>query len=84
MSHALVTASPTRADAFNRAVRTLWTGFGVDAAATIGAGTLTLLNGGDVTSPIFWTAVGALAAKSIVTAIASYMVRLKFTPPVSQ
>lgn len=80
MSHVVVTASPVRSDAFNRAVRTLWTGFGVDAAAAVGAGALTLLNGGDVMSPLFWTAVGTLAAKSIVTAFASYLVRLKFTP----
>lgn len=68
------------ADAIERAARTLWTGFGVDAAVAIGAGTLTLVNGGDVMSPVFWGAIGALAVKSIVTSFASYLVRLKVDP----
>lgn len=67
-------------DALDRALRTLWTGIGVDAVAAIGAGTLTLVNGGDVTSPLFWSAIGALVIKSVVTSAASYAVRLKVAP----
>ena len=69
-----------KADALNRAVRTFWTSIGVDATVATGAGTLILLNDGDPTSPLFWGAVGALALRSLVTAAASYAVRLKVTP----
>ena len=67
-------------DALNRALRTLWTSIGVDAVFATGTGTLLLLNDYDPTSPLFWGAVGALAVRSLVTAAASYMVRLKVTP----
>lgn len=67
-------------DALDRAVRTLWTGIGVDAAVAIGAGTLILLKDGDVMSPLFWSTVGALVVKSFTQSAASYLVRLKVTP----
>lgn len=74
------TESLVRADALNRALRTLWTGFGVDAATAIGAGTLLLVNEVDVNSELFWSSIGVLALKSIVTSFASYLVRLKVAP----
>lgn len=74
------TTTLVRADALNRALRTLWTGFGVDAATAIGAGILLLVNEVDVNSEVFWSAAGVLVLKSIVTAFASYLVRLKVTP----
>jgi hypothetical protein len=77
------TQSPVHADAVNRALRTLWTGFGVDAATAIGAGTLLLVNEVDVNSELFWTSMGVLALKSIVTSFASYLVRLNITPKAS-
>ena len=69
-------------DALDRAVRTLWTGIGVDAAVAIGAGTLIVLQDGDVLSPAFWTTIGALVVKSVTQSAASYLVRLKVTPAV--
>lgn len=82
--HLLTHVTPTiQADALNRALRTLWTGFGVDAATAIGAGILLLLNSVDVNSGVFWSAAGVLVLKSIVTAFASYLVRLKIAPKVS-
>lgn len=75
-----VVASTDRADAIQRALRTLWQGFGVDAAGAVGVGLLLLLNGGDVTSPVFWGAVGVLIIKSILVALASYMQRLRKAP----
>lgn len=74
------TAATVRADALNRALRTLWTGVGVDAATAIGAGTLFLLNDADVSSATFWSGVGILVLKSVVTSAASYLVRLKVEP----
>ena len=69
-----------QADAINRGLRTLWTGFGVDAATAIGAGILLLINEVDVNSELFWTSAGVLVLKSVVTALASYLVRLKVAP----
>lgn len=71
-----------RADALDRALRTLWQGVGVDALVAIGAGGLVLLDGGDVMSPTFWGAMGILVAKSFLVSGASYLARLKIAPKV--
>lgn len=76
----VTTESLIHSDALNRAARTLWTGFGVDAAVAIGAGTLLLVNDVPVDSHLFWSSIGVLALKSVVTSFASYLVRLKVTP----
>lgn len=57
--------------------RTLWQGFIVDALAAIGLGVTVLLATGDVTSPVFWTGLGILVAKSFLVSLASYLTRLK-------
>jgi hypothetical protein len=57
--------------------RTLWQGFIVDALAAIGAGLILLLATGDLTSPAFWSALGLLVGKSFLTALASWLTRLK-------
>lgn len=69
-----------RADAAQRALRTLWQGFGTDALIAIGAGLVLLLDGGDVLSPVFWGAFGVLIIKSVLVALASYLQRLKSAP----
>lgn len=58
-------------------VRTLWQGFIVDALVAIGLGLAVLTQGGDITSPAFWGAVGALVGKSLLVSLASYLTRLK-------
>ncbi|AIX99756.1 hypothetical protein ART_0158 [Arthrobacter sp. PAMC 25486] len=73
-------ATLDKADAVQRAFRTLWQGFGFDAVAAIGAGLLLLLDGGDVLSPVFWAAVGVLVVKSVLVAFASYLQRLRKAP----
>lgn len=73
-------ASVDKADAIQRAVRTLWQGFGLDAAGAIGVGLLLLLNDGDVTSPLFWGAVGVLVLKSLLMSLAAYLQRLRKAP----
>lgn len=70
----------TKADALQRALRTLWQGFGIDALIAIGAGLLLLLDGGDVLSPIFWGGVLVLIIKSLLVSLASYLQRLRKAP----
>ena len=73
-------ATIDRADAIQRAFRTLWQGFGTDALIAIGAGLVLLLDGGDVLSPVFWGGVGVLIIKSVLVALASYLQRLRKEP----
>lgn len=68
------------ADAIQRALRTLWQGFGTDALIAIGGGLMLLLQGGDVLSPVFWLAVCVLIIKSVLVALASYLQRLRKAP----
>ena len=76
-----MTNQAAKADALQRALRTLWQGFGVDALIAIGAGLAVLLTGGlDVLSGAFWTALGVLVVKSFLTALASYLQRLNKEP----
>lgn len=74
------TKAETKADAWNRAGRTLWQGIGVDACVGVGLGAAVLLETGDVTSPLFWGTLGVLVVKSFLTSGASYLTRLKITP----
>ena len=73
-------ATVDKADAVQRAFRTLWQGFGTDALIAIGAGLVLLLDGGDVLSPVFWGGVGVLIIKSVLVALASYLQRLRAAP----
>lgn len=73
-------ATADKADAVQRALRTLWQGFGTDALIAIGAGLVLLLDGGDVLSPVFWGAVAVLIIKSVLVAFASYLQRLRKAP----
>ena len=75
-----VAANNKYADAAERAMRTLWQGFLMDAVIAVGAGLLLLLETGDVTSPMFWTGLGVLVLKSFLVSGASYMMRLKLEP----
>lgn len=60
--------------------RTLWQGFIVDALAAIGLGLSVLLGTTDPASPVFWTLAWGIVAKSFLTALASYLTRLKAAP----
>jgi hypothetical protein len=71
-------------DAVERALRTLWQGFLVDGLGTAGAGLIILLNDGDLTSPLFWSAAGLMVAKSLLVSFASFLARLKSTPKITQ
>ncbi len=73
-------AVTVRSDALERALRTLWVAVGVDIVTAIGVGLTTLMTQFEVTSGAFWTGLGVLTLKSVLTAVASYFVRLKVTP----
>ena len=68
------------ADALNRAWRTLYTGFILDALVLIGGGLTSLLTDTSITSRAFWIAFGILVGKSLLTSLGSYLLRLKVTP----
>lgn len=67
-------------DAANRAWRTLYTGFILDALVIIGGGIANLLSQHEVTTEAFWIALLILVTKSFLTALGSYLLRLKVTP----
>lgn len=75
-----VASTSTKADALQRALRTLWQGFGVDALIAIGVGLTLLLDTGDVVSPVFWAGLGVLIVKSVLVSLASYLARLRKAP----
>lgn len=69
-----------RADALERAWRTLWQGFLVDALIAIGTGLTLMVQDADLTSPQFWAGVGLLVGKSLLVSVASYLARLRVAP----
>ena len=78
--HAEVASNAKFLDALDRAWRTMWQGFILDALVAVGGGALVLLETGDLTSPVFWSAVGLLVAKSFAMSIAAFLARLKVDP----
>lgn len=75
-------AAPTsvKLDALNRALRTLYVAFGADALLLIGTGLLNLLDEIDISQAAFWTGLGILVVKSVLSALGSYLLRLKVAP----
>ncbi|MCO4276140.1 hypothetical protein NG701_17200 [Pseudarthrobacter sp. HLT3-5] len=67
-------------DALTRAWRTLYTGFILDALVLIGGGITNLMSAFEVTTEAFWIALLILVTKSFLTAMGSYLLRLKVTP----
>ena len=78
--HEAVASNAKFLDALDRAWRTAWQGFLVDGLSVAGAGLVVMLNDGDLTSPLFWSAAGLMVAKSIATSFASFLARLKVEP----
>lgn len=75
-----VTSNAKFLDALDRAWRTIKQGILLDAGVMIGGGLLVLMETGDLTSPLFWSAVGILVAKSLLMSAASFLHRLKSDP----
>lgn len=69
------------ADARNRGARSFWQGLGIDVAVMliVTVGPLLLSNDFAFTGP-YWTIVGTSAAKTVVSAVVSYVTR-KLIPP---
>lgn len=68
-------------DALIRAWRTLYTGWILDALVLIGAGLADVMQKNvDVTTEAFWITFWILVVKSFLTALGSFLLRLKFTP----
>jgi hypothetical protein len=67
-------------DAQNRAWRTFLQGLLIDVVVAIAAALLVWLPDADLTSAQGWTIFGVSVGKTVLTAVASYVMR-KFKPP---
>lgn len=83
MDHAPTSSTPaqaTHAAATERGRRTLWQGLALDVAIAIAMVLLVWLPDADVTSAEGWIILGTAVVKSVLTALASYVMRLKVAP----
>lgn len=72
-----------RADAKQRSLRTLAQGLAIDCAVAAGAGAtaaLATIDGNELLTAAAWIALGTSVLKSVLTAGASYLARLKLPP----
>lgn len=72
-----------RDDAKERSLRTLAQGLAIDvavAAGTAATATLATIEGNDLLAGAAWIALGTSVLKSVLTAGASYLARLKLPP----
>jgi hypothetical protein len=70
-------------DAKQRSLRTLVQGLAVDCLVAAGAATMAVVSaweGDDLLSAASWVVLGTSVAKSVLTAVASYVARLKVPP----
>jgi hypothetical protein len=73
----------TTQDAKQRGIRTLAQGLAIDCAVAAGAAAtvvLATLEGNDLLAAGAWVTLGTSVAKSVLTAAASYLARLKLPP----
>lgn len=68
------------ADATNRSARTFLQGIAIDAAIAVALVLLAWLPDADLSSREAWTVLGVAVAKTLLTAVASYVSRLKMPP----
>lgn len=69
-----------QADAKQRAKRTFIQGIALDVAVAIAVALLAWLPDADLTSKQAWIILGTSLAKTVLTAVASYVMRLKVRP----
>lgn len=73
-------SNPAQVDAKSRATRTFVQGLAVDVAFAVAAALLLWLPDADLSSREAWIVLGTSLAKTVLTAAASYVMRLKVTP----
>lgn len=82
--HAAAAVQPAdRTDAGQRSLRTLLQGLAIDVAVAAGAGVLLVLDplpAEQLTDGAAWLVIGTSVIKSVLTAAASYLARLKLPP----
>lgn len=69
-----------KSDALERAARTLAQSLGVDVLVGVGAVAADWLADADITSGAAWATLGVMVGKSVLTAAAAYLMRLKVAP----
>lgn len=72
--------STTKADAAQRAKRTFIQGIALDVAVAVAVALLAWLPDADLTNKQAWIILGTSLAKTVLTAVASYVMRLKVRP----
>lgn len=71
----------TRTDAANRGWRTFAQGVAIDVAVAVAVALLAWLPDADLSSRAAWIILGTAVGKTVLTAVASYVMRLKVQPP---
>ena len=66
-----------KADATNRGVRSLYQGLAIDVAVAAATALLLWLPDADLSSREAWIVLGTALAKTVMQAVASYVMRLK-------
>lgn len=74
-------STATQADAANRGFRTLIQGVAIDVAVAVAAVLLLWLPDANFADEAAWVMLGTSVGKSVLTAVASYVMRLKVQPP---
>lgn len=72
--------APVKASALERAKRTLLTGVGLDVAVAVAAAVLAWLPAANVSDRTAWLVLLTAVVKTVLQAIASYVLRLRVTP----
>lgn len=73
-------STPAHRAAVERATRTLWQGLGIDVAVAIAAALLAWLPDADVLNGSAWLLLATVLLKTVLQAIAAYVMRLKVAP----
>lgn len=75
-----MTNTAVQADAAQRAKRTFIQGIALDVCVAIAVTLLAWLPDADLSSKEAWSILGLSLAKTVLTAVASYVMRLKVAP----
>lgn len=73
-------SAPIQAAAAERGRRTIVQGLAIDVAVAVAVVLLAWLPDADLASSTAWVILGTAVAKSVLTALASYVMRLKVAP----